>query len=49
MRIFYGAGHEQVAPSELLVHARLAEEAGFDEHVERLRDVIALGGRRWPS
>jgi coenzyme F420-dependent glucose-6-phosphate dehydrogenase len=30
MRVFYGAGHEQFAPSELLVHARLAEEAGFD-------------------
>ena len=30
MRIFYGAGHEQFKPSELLRHAHLAEEAGFD-------------------
>ena len=30
MRIFYGAGHEQFTPSELLRHAQLAEEAGFD-------------------
>jgi coenzyme F420-dependent glucose-6-phosphate dehydrogenase len=30
MRIFYGAGHEQFKPSELLQHARLAAEAGFD-------------------
>jgi coenzyme F420-dependent glucose-6-phosphate dehydrogenase len=30
MRIFYGAGHEQFKPSELLRHAQLAEEAGFD-------------------
>jgi coenzyme F420-dependent glucose-6-phosphate dehydrogenase len=30
MRIFYGAGHEQFKPSELLRHARLAAEAGFD-------------------
>ena len=30
MRVFYRAGHEQFAPSELLVHARLAEEVGFD-------------------
>jgi len=30
MRVFYGAGHEQFRPSELLRHAKLAEEAGFD-------------------
>jgi len=30
MRIFYGAGHEQFKPSELLRHAQLADEAGFD-------------------
>ena len=30
MRIFYGAGHEQFTPSELLRHARLAADAGFD-------------------
>src|SRR4051794_4599322 len=30
VRIFYGAGHEQFKPSELLRHARLAEEVGFD-------------------
>jgi coenzyme F420-dependent glucose-6-phosphate dehydrogenase len=30
MQIFYGAGHEQFTPSELLKHAKLAEEAGFD-------------------
>jgi len=29
-RIFYGAGHEQFTPSDLLRHARLAEQAGFD-------------------
>jgi coenzyme F420-dependent glucose-6-phosphate dehydrogenase len=30
MRIFYGAGHEQFKPSDLLRHAQLAAEAGFD-------------------
>jgi coenzyme F420-dependent glucose-6-phosphate dehydrogenase len=30
LRIFYGAGHEQFTPRDLLRHARLAEEAGFD-------------------
>jgi coenzyme F420-dependent glucose-6-phosphate dehydrogenase len=30
MRIFYGAGHEQFTPRDLLRHARLAAEAGFD-------------------
>jgi coenzyme F420-dependent glucose-6-phosphate dehydrogenase len=30
MRIFYGAGHEQFKPSELLRHAKLAVKAGFD-------------------
>jgi coenzyme F420-dependent glucose-6-phosphate dehydrogenase len=30
MRVFYGAGHEQFTPSELLRHARLAAEVGFD-------------------
>jgi coenzyme F420-dependent glucose-6-phosphate dehydrogenase len=30
MRIFYGAGHEQFAPSDLLRHAQLAADAGFD-------------------
>jgi coenzyme F420-dependent glucose-6-phosphate dehydrogenase len=30
MRIFYGAGHEQFKPSELLEHAKLAAKAGFD-------------------
>jgi coenzyme F420-dependent glucose-6-phosphate dehydrogenase len=30
MRVFYGAGHEQFKPSELLRHAQLAEQAGFD-------------------
>jgi coenzyme F420-dependent glucose-6-phosphate dehydrogenase len=30
MDIYYGAGHEQFRPSELLRHAELAEEAGFD-------------------
>jgi len=30
MRIFYGAGHEQFKPSELLRHAQLAEQVGFD-------------------
>jgi coenzyme F420-dependent glucose-6-phosphate dehydrogenase len=30
MRILYGAAHEQFAPSDLLRHAQLAEEAGFD-------------------
>ena len=28
MRIFYGAGHEQFKPSELLRHAQLAEGVG---------------------
>src|SRR3954453_19312985 len=30
MRVFYGAGHEQFRPSELLRHAQLAEQVGFD-------------------
>ena len=30
MRVFYGAGHEMFRPSELLRHAQLAVEAGFD-------------------
>ena len=30
MRVFYGAGHEMFTPSELLRHAKLAVEAGFD-------------------
>jgi coenzyme F420-dependent glucose-6-phosphate dehydrogenase len=30
MRYLYGAAHEQFRPRELLRHARLAEEAGFD-------------------
>jgi len=30
MRIFYGAGHEQFPPDELLRHAQLAAEVGFD-------------------
>src|SRR5690242_8058298 len=30
MRYFYGPAHEQFRPSELLRHAQLAEEAGFD-------------------
>jgi coenzyme F420-dependent glucose-6-phosphate dehydrogenase len=30
VRVFYGAGHEQFAPSELLRHAQLAEQVGFD-------------------
>jgi coenzyme F420-dependent glucose-6-phosphate dehydrogenase len=30
MRIFYGAGHEQFPPEQLLRHAQLAEQAGFD-------------------
>jgi coenzyme F420-dependent glucose-6-phosphate dehydrogenase len=30
MRIFYGAGHEMFSPRELLRHAQLAAEAGFD-------------------
>ena len=30
MRIFYGAGHEQFTPRDLLRHAQLAEQAGFD-------------------
>ena len=30
MKVFYGAGHEQFAPSLLLRHAQLAERAGFD-------------------
>ena len=30
MRIYYGAAHEQFTPSDLLRHAQLAEEAGFD-------------------
>jgi len=30
MHYFYGCVHEQFRPSELLRHARLAEEAGFD-------------------
>jgi coenzyme F420-dependent glucose-6-phosphate dehydrogenase len=30
MRIYYGAGHEQFTPRDLLRHARLAAEAGFD-------------------
>lgn len=30
MRVFYGCGHEQFPPEQLLRHARLAEEAGFD-------------------
>ena len=30
MRVFHGAGHEQFTPSELLAHARLAEEAKVD-------------------
>ncbi|HZQ82540.1 MAG TPA: TIGR03557 family F420-dependent LLM class oxidoreductase [Gaiellaceae bacterium] len=30
MRIYYGAGHEMFPPAELLRHAQLAAEAGFD-------------------
>ena len=30
IQTFYGAGHEQFAPRDLLQHARLAEQAGFD-------------------
>src|SRR4051812_13696698 len=30
MRVFYGAGHEQFRPGELLRHAQLAEQVGFD-------------------
>jgi coenzyme F420-dependent glucose-6-phosphate dehydrogenase len=30
VRVFYGAGHEQFTPSELLRHAQLAEQVGFD-------------------
>jgi coenzyme F420-dependent glucose-6-phosphate dehydrogenase len=30
MRIYYGAGHEQFTPRDLLRHAQLAAEAGFD-------------------
>ena len=30
MRIYYGAAHEQFTPSDLLRHAQLAVEAGFD-------------------
>jgi coenzyme F420-dependent glucose-6-phosphate dehydrogenase len=30
MRYFYGCAHEQFRPSELLRHAQLAEDAGFD-------------------
>src|SRR3954463_3977962 len=30
MRIFYGAGHEQFKPSELLGHAQPAHATGFD-------------------
>jgi coenzyme F420-dependent glucose-6-phosphate dehydrogenase len=30
MRYFYGCAHEQFAPSALLGHAQLADEAGFD-------------------
>jgi coenzyme F420-dependent glucose-6-phosphate dehydrogenase len=30
MRIYYGAGHEMFPPRELLRHAQLAAEAGFD-------------------
>jgi coenzyme F420-dependent glucose-6-phosphate dehydrogenase len=30
MRILYGAAHEQFSPDDLLRHARLAEQAGFD-------------------
>src|SRR5579884_3438820 len=30
MRIYYGAGHEMFTPRDLLRHAQLAAEAGFD-------------------
>src|SRR3954453_244012 len=30
MRVFYGAGHEQFTPRDLLCHAQRAEDAGFD-------------------
>jgi coenzyme F420-dependent glucose-6-phosphate dehydrogenase len=30
VQIFYGAAHEQFRPSDLLRHAQLAEQAGFD-------------------
>jgi coenzyme F420-dependent glucose-6-phosphate dehydrogenase len=30
VRVFYGAGHEQFTPRDLLCHAQRAEDAGFD-------------------
>ena len=52
MRVFYGAGHEQFTPSELLAHARYAEEAGFDGVAcsDRFQPWWAEGesGHAWP-
>jgi hypothetical protein len=42
MRIFYGAGHEQFAPSDLLRHARLADDAGFDGRGPPLPPALGL-------
>jgi len=36
MRVFYGAGHEQFTPSELLGHARLAEEGAIRIYGQRV-------------
>ena len=54
MRVFYGAGHEQFTPSELLAHARLAEQAGFDGRVQRPLPAVVgdgpVGARMaWPG
>jgi coenzyme F420-dependent glucose-6-phosphate dehydrogenase len=52
MRVFYGAGHEQFPPDELLTHAVLAEAAGFDGIAcsDHLQPWWATGqsGHAWP-
>jgi hypothetical protein len=42
MRIFYGAGHEQFAPSDLLRHAQLAADA-----VSSSTARVLTGGSAW--
>jgi hypothetical protein len=55
MRIFYGAGHEQFAPSDLLRHAQLAADAGFDgiccsDHFQQVsRPQPSRQPSRWTS
>jgi hypothetical protein len=47
MRIFYGAGHEQFTPRDLLRHARRVEDAGEIGIVRPARgDATRAGGLR---